>query len=173
MQNAKLSARIPCAGSVADSTGASSTLQSAHQRLCAALLVKLVRRLLQLQPLELATQLARCDTARHANLIRLRLLCSSDRQSPRLDTFDAVERKLLQAWMGHREVESCKAQIDGTTRMALETLIPRPAVRARRLINRHTAAAAMSRRSSRATVRGPARPALKQRLRTWQEAAHL
>jgi len=40
-------------------TGSGAALQSSHQRLCAALLLKLVRRLLRSQPADLSAQLAR------------------------------------------------------------------------------------------------------------------
>jgi len=39
--------------------GGDTALQSAHQRLCAALLLKLMRRLLRSQPVDLSAQLAR------------------------------------------------------------------------------------------------------------------
>ena len=56
-----LSRRHAVAGGVADSGGGTGgALQAAHQRLCAVLLVKLVRLLLQLRPADLAAQLARC-----------------------------------------------------------------------------------------------------------------
>ena len=45
-----------------DGGGAGAAFQSAHQRLCAVLLLKLMRRLLQSKPADLAAQLARCGT---------------------------------------------------------------------------------------------------------------
>ena len=42
--------------------GGDAALQSAHQRLCAVLLVKLMRRLLRSQPEDLSAQLARYRT---------------------------------------------------------------------------------------------------------------
>ena len=62
-------ANDPAGSSVGSgSTVTGAQLQAAHQRLCAVLLVKLMRRLLELDPHEMAVQLARRVTSTLAHV---------------------------------------------------------------------------------------------------------